>query len=170
VAVEALNDMKAWFDDATPFHPAVAIYDATNSTMERRQLIYEFCKEHDIQVLFIESVCHSEDVVLQNIKQVKLTSPDYANKDPDDAAADFKARIAHYEKAYETVGLDKSEHFYSYVKMIDLGAQFVLHMIQNYLQSRIVFYLMNLHIRPRSIFISRHGMFRSTLLIKVNQC
>lgn len=30
-------------------------------------------------------------------------------------------------------------------------------MIQDYLQSRLVYYLTNLHIKPRSIWLSRHG-------------
>ncbi|RKP16749.1 bifunctional 6-phosphofructo-2-kinase/fructose-2,6-bisphosphate 2-phosphatase [Rozella allomycis CSF55] len=153
-ALEALNDVLEWFEKETdPMVPAIAIYDATNSTVERRKMILEFCSSKALKVMFIESICHDDELIMSNIKEVKLSSPDYVNKDPDQAAEDFKARIAHYQKAYETI----TEKDISFIKTIDLGTQFVLHLVQDYLQSRIVFYLMNLHIKPRSIFISRHG-------------
>lgn len=37
------------------------------------------------------------------------------------------------------------------------SARTVINMIQDYLQSRLVYYLTNLHIKPRSIWLSRHG-------------
>jgi 6-phosphofructo-2-kinase/fructose-2,6-biphosphatase 2 len=40
---------------------------------------------------------------------------------------------------------------------MDVGSQVIINRIQDYLQSRVVYYLMNLHIRPRSVWLSRHG-------------
>ena len=98
--------------------------------------------------MFIESVCDDKEIIFANIREVKLSSPDYASvKDADAAVHDFMLRIAEYEKTYETI----DEADISYVKMINTGSQFVIHLVQDYLQSRIVFYLMNLHIRPRTI-------------------
>lgn len=37
------------------------------------------------------------------------------------------------------------------------SARVVINLIQDYLQSRLVYYLTNLHIKPRSIWLSRHG-------------
>lgn len=148
----ALSDMLHWFD-ASKEHTTVAMYDATNSTRERRAQILQQCTAHSIPVMFIESICQDMEVILQNIKDVKLTSPDYANMDPEMAAEDFKARIAHYEAAYESI----AELELTYVKLINVGSQVVINRIQGYLQSRIVYYLMNLHIAPRSIYMSRHG-------------
>ncbi|KAG0019977.1 Fructose-2,6-bisphosphatase, partial [Podila clonocystis] len=149
-AVEALNDMIRWFkkDDGV-----VALYDATNSTRARREMLLAACKKHDIQVMFIESICQDESLVLHNIMDVKLSSPDYEDMDPEQAAEDFKARIVHYEEAYETI----TEENLTYIKLINVGSQVIISHIQGYLQSRIVYYLMNLHIAPRSIFFSRHG-------------
>lgn len=63
--------------------------------------------------------------MMNNIRQVKLSSPDYTNVDPDEAAKDFLARIAHYEEAYETIGADKGskERTSSFTKLINLGSQ-----------------------------------------------
>ena len=48
--------------------------------------------------MFIESICNQQSVILENIRAVKLLSPDYANTDPEEAAADFIKRIAIYER------------------------------------------------------------------------
>ncbi|RUP43061.1 6-phosphofructo-2-kinase, partial [Jimgerdemannia flammicorona] len=149
-AAEALGDLLRWFEEE---NGVVAIYDATNSTRERRTWLMSECARADVQVLFIESVCQDESLILSNIKDVKLSSPDYVNMDPDKAAEDFRARIEHYEEQYETI--EDTEGGLTYIKLINVGSQVVIKMIQGYLQSRIVYYLMNLHIAPRSIFFSR---------------
>jgi 6-phosphofructo-2-kinase / fructose-2,6-biphosphatase 2 len=69
----------------------------------------------------------------------------------EDAERDFLARIKQYEAVYETV----TEPHLSYMKIINVGSQVNLGRIHGYLQSRIAFYLMNLHLKPRSIFFSR---------------
>ncbi|KAG0238656.1 Fructose-2,6-bisphosphatase [Actinomortierella wolfii] len=149
-ALEALNDMISWFENE---RGVVALYDATNSTRARREMLLAACAEHDIQVLFIESICQDESLILHNIMDVKLSSPDYKDMDPEQAAEDFRARIVHYEEAYETI----TEDHLTYIKLINVGSQVIISHIQGYLQSRIVYYLMNLHIAPRNIFFSRHG-------------
>ncbi|RCH87435.1 Fructose-2,6-bisphosphatase [Rhizopus azygosporus] len=149
-AAAALQDMIEWFSNDQGI---VAIYDATNSTKKRRRWLYEKLSKHDIQVLFIESICQDEALILANIKEVKLSSPDYANTDPDEAAVDFIARIDHYKEQYETI----TEKDLTFIKLINVGSQNIINMIQGYLESRIVYYLMNLHIAPRKIYFSRHG-------------
>ncbi|KAI9310226.1 6-phosphofructo-2-kinase-domain-containing protein [Dichotomocladium elegans] len=146
----ALDDMLGWFDKEQGI---VAIFDATNSTYERRRWLHEELTSHDILVLFIESICQDEKLILNNIKDVKLSSPDYVNMDPDAAADDFRARIHHYQDFYQTI----TEENYTYIKLINVGSQVIINLIQGYLESRIVYYLMNLHIAPRKIYFSRHG-------------
>ncbi|KAJ8661887.1 hypothetical protein O0I10_002218 [Lichtheimia ornata] len=149
-AAAALEDMMRWFDEEQGI---VAIYDATNSTYQRRKWLHDELTSKDILVLFIESICQDESLILANIKDVKLSSPDYVNMDPDAAAVDFRARIDHYQDSYQTV----TEQDYTYIKLINVGSQVIINMIQGYLESRIVYYLMNLHIAPRKIYFSRHG-------------
>ena len=43
------------------------------------------------------------------------------------------------------------------VKIIDAGRRFLVLHTHGFIQSRIVFFVMNLHIRPRVIYLSRHG-------------
>jgi 6-phosphofructo-2-kinase/fructose-2,6-biphosphatase 2 len=114
--------------------------------------------------MFIESLCTDVELIMSNIREVKLNSPDYVNMDPDTAADDFVNRIKHYEEAYETIDGEESgridtdplsEHNSSYIKLINVGSQFIINKIKGYLQSRIVYYLMNLHISPRSILMCR---------------
>jgi len=51
----------------------------------------------------VESVCNDRALVEANVRETKLSMPDYAGVDPDAAVADFRARIAHYERAYEPI-------------------------------------------------------------------
>ena len=66
---------------------------------------------------------------------------------------DFRLRIAHYEAAYEEVGEDEGP----FVRIIDVGRKMVLHRIQGYLLARVVHFLLNLHVQPRSVWLTRHG-------------
>ena len=42
-----------------------------------------------------------------------------------------------------------------YIQLIDVGKQFIINHIRGFLQSRIVYYLMNLHTQPRVIYLTR---------------
>ena len=150
-AEAAVADMLAWFRTGG----VVGILDATNSTKERRKWVMDTCTTHGIEVLFVESKCDDEEMIMANIRDVKLTSPDYKGQDPEEAAQDFRNRIQKYEKVYKTIDEDKDEDEYTYLKMMDVGKQVIINRIQDYLQSRVVYYLMNLHIRPRSVWLSR---------------
>lgn len=154
VAAEAaIADMLGWFRQGG----VIGILDATNSTKERRKWVYDTLMQEGIEVLFVESKCDDENLIMANIRDVKTTSPDYKGQDPEKAALDFRNRIKNYEKVYKTIDADGDENQYTYLKIMDVGAQVIINRIQDYLQSRVVYYLMNLHIRPRSVWLSRHG-------------
>lgn len=147
-AEAAMRDLINWFENGKG---TVAILDATNSTQERRRWIAKRCATHGFEVMFVESKCDDEEIIMANIREVKLNSPDYEGQDPELAAQDFARRIKNYESVYETI----AEPELTYVKLVNVGAQVVINCIRDYLQSRIVYYLMNLHIKPRSIWLSR---------------
>ena len=149
-AEAAMTDMIQWFNSGKG---VVAILDATNSTRKRRKWIYESCREANIETLFVESICDDEDLIMNNILEVKTTSPDYKGQDPEVAALDFRNRIRNYEKVYEGIGYD--ENHYTYVKLINVGSTVIINQIKDYLSSRLVYYIQNLHIKPRSIWLSR---------------
>ena len=150
-AEAAVRDMLSWFESE---HGVVAVLDATNSTKNRRHWVSEHCKKAGITTMFVESICNDENLIMSNIREVKTTSPDYKGQDPELAAQDFRNRIRNYEKVYETIGGEEEENL-TYVKLIDVGHHVVINQVKDYLQSRVIYYLMNLHIRPRSIWLSR---------------
>lgn len=45
----------------------------------------------------------------------------------------------------------------SLIKVIDVGRRFLVNRVQDHIQSRIVYYLMNIHVQPRTIYLCRHG-------------
>lgn len=151
-AEAAVADMLKWFRDE---NGVVALLDATNSTKERRKWILEICTNAGIEVIYVESKCDDENLIMANIRDVKTTSPDYKGQDPEQAALDFRTRIRNYEKVYKSVNEDGDEEHLTYLKIMDVGKQVIINRIQDYLQSRVVYYLMNLHIRPRSVWLSR---------------
>ena len=74
IAENALEDTLAWLRK----DGEVAIFDATNVTLSRRQMVYDkVVVQNNFMCLFIESVCDSEDLIRCNIKDVKVNGPDY---------------------------------------------------------------------------------------------
>ncbi|KAL2914838.1 6-phosphofructo-2-kinase [Polyrhizophydium stewartii] len=153
LALDTLEELVTWLKRGGK----VAIHDATNSTVERRRSLLERIeREPGIQAFFIESICPDPDVLEKNI-QMKLNGPDYKFMDPDDAIRDFKARIANYEKVYQTISEEEENRGVSYIKIINVGKKIIAHAIHGYLPSQCVFYLMQMHIKQRTIWLTRHG-------------
>ncbi|XP_015279743.1 PREDICTED: 6-phosphofructo-2-kinase/fructose-2,6-bisphosphatase 1 isoform X2 [Gekko japonicus] len=134
----------------------VAVFDATNTMRERRGLILQFAKEHGYKVFFIESICDDPDIIQENITQVKLTSPDYKDCNRDEVVDDFLKRIECYQKTYQPID-DELDSSLSYIKIFNVGSRYLVNRVQDHVQSRTVYYLMNIHVTPRSIYLSRHG-------------
>ncbi|KAJ1800815.1 Fructose-2,6-bisphosphatase, partial [Coemansia sp. RSA 2399] len=175
-AMMALGDMFKWFESV---HSGVAVYDATNTTRARRQMILEECNKQGVEVMFCESWCDDNDLIDMNIREVKRTSPDYKGvKDIESVMVDFGRRIGHYSEVYEPLGGDGTrplakgayplppshptlddydEREVSYLRKINVGSRMVINRITSYLESRIVYFIMNIHIATRSVLFSRHG-------------
>jgi broad specificity phosphatase PhoE/predicted kinase len=149
VAMAALDDMVAWL----AHDGQVAIYDATNTTRERRATVRARCERAGFQVLFIEIRCDDPSVIEANIRATKLSSPDYEDADPEDAATDFRARIAHYQRAYRPLEDDEG----AYLRVTGAGRGVTVSEVDGYLAARLVFFLMNLHLTGRPIWLTRHG-------------
>ena len=88
-------------------------------------------------------------------------------------------RIKHYEEIYEPISEEDESHF-SFIKvclkynfnsnstnstnsllstsqLFNAGEKYVIHKHEGYLQSKIVYWIMNVHITPRTIYLTRHG-------------
>jgi 6-phosphofructo-2-kinase/fructose-2,6-biphosphatase 2 len=118
----------------------------------RAKIEARVAKEKDLVLIFLESVCDDPAVIAANVA-LKASSgdPDYKDMSREDAMNDFLGRIRQYEEVYETI----TEPHLSYLRITNVGSQVTVCRIHGYLQSRIAFYLMNLHIKPRTIFFSR---------------
>lgn len=149
IAMLTLREMLTWLRKGGD----VGIYDATNTTRTRRDEVQKRCEDEGVHVVFIESLCDDEEIIEQNVRATKLGSPDYAGWDPDDAIRDFRERIAHYESVYEPLEDDTQ----SYVKLIDGGRKFVANRMDQALNQRVLFFLMNLRITAPTIWLTRHG-------------
>lgn len=55
----------------------------------------------------------------------------------------------------------------SYIKIFNVGSRYLVNRVQDHIQSRIVYYLMNIHVTPRSIYLSRHGESELNLLGRI---
>ncbi|KAF9073059.1 6-phosphofructo-2-kinase-domain-containing protein [Rhodocollybia butyracea] len=131
----------------------VVIYDANNGTRGVRQTLAEKFHDKGIHVIMLESVCDNKEMIEANIRSVKISSPDYRGWDPDKAVEDYYIRIRDHEENYEPV----EEKDWPYIRIINVGEKIMMNNIKGYLQSRIVFFLMNIHNRPRTIYFARSG-------------
>ncbi|KAI7870627.1 6-phosphofructo-2-kinase-domain-containing protein [Spinellus fusiger] len=153
LAIQVLEQMIDWLKEGG----RVGIHDATNSTIARRKLLIDrLSQEPEIKVLILESVC-TDKMVLERNFRLKLSGPDYKDHDPAEALADFRSRVANYERAHETVGDWEEQQDIQYCKLINVGKKVIAHHISGYLSGQCIFYLMNFNLAERQIFITRHG-------------
>ncbi|VAH02866.1 hypothetical protein VPH35_001424 [Triticum aestivum] len=151
VAALAMEDMIDWMHGGGQ----VGIFDATNSTRKRRYMLMKMA-EGNCKIIFLETICNDRNIIERNVRLKIQQSPDYADQ-PDYEAGlqDFLERLTNYEKVYEPVQEG------SYIKMIDMvkgeGGQLQVNNISGYLPGRIVFFLVNSHLAPRPILLTRHG-------------
>ncbi|XP_035003958.1 6-phosphofructo-2-kinase/fructose-2,6-bisphosphatase 3 isoform X2 [Hippoglossus stenolepis] len=153
-ALAALRDVKSYLKDEGGH---VAVFDATNTTRERRDMILKFGDENGFKIFFIESVCDDPSVIASNIMEVKVSCPDYRDCNKTDAMLDFQRRIECYKTSYQPLDPDQHDRDLAFIKVIDVGRRFLVNRIQDHIQSKIVYYLMNIHIQPRTIYLCRHG-------------
>ncbi|KAL9026306.1 MAG: hypothetical protein Q9196_005010 [Gyalolechia fulgens] len=156
LAMETLDELLDFLLDQ---NGSVGIFDATNSTLDRRKNIMTKIRQRagpELGVLFLESQCIDETLLESNMR-LKLSGPDYKDKDPVKALADFKERVLLYEKRYVPLGEYEEKNNMSYVQMIDVGRKVVSHQIRGFLSAQTVYYLLNFNLSPRQIWITRHG-------------
>ncbi|XP_011745233.1 6-phosphofructo-2-kinase/fructose-2,6-bisphosphatase 2 isoform X2 [Macaca nemestrina] len=163
-ALVALEDVKAYL---TEENGQIAVFDATNTTRERRDMILNFAEQNSFKVFFVESVCDDPDVIAANILEVKVSSPDYPERNRENVMEDFLKRIECYKVTYRPLDPDNYDKDLSFIKVINVGQRFLVNRVQDYIQSKIVYYLMNIHVQPRTIYLCRHGESEFNLLGKI---
>ena len=165
IAVATLDELLDYILDQGG---SVGIFDATNSTLERRKLVIERIRERagpELGVLFLESLCVDEQLLESNMRlklsgtfvlqsdsfvpvyshglELSLTrnlasGPDYRDQDPIVALDDFKKRVSLYQSKYVPLGEYEEKNNMPYVQMIDVGRKVVSHQIRGYVISYVV--------------------------------
>lgn len=74
----------------------------------------------------------------------------------EEVLADFIKRIEHYQEKYQPLDESKESEL-SFMKIYNTGEKVLVYKHEGHIQSRIVYYLMNIHIVPRTIYLTRHG-------------
>jgi hypothetical protein len=100
LAMAVQDSMYEWLHSSKDFKRRVAIFDATNTTIKRRLSLAQRAREHNVALLFVESICNDQEVLKQNYS-LKLQNEDYKGMDPEKARRDFMDRVHAYEKVYE---------------------------------------------------------------------
>ena len=138
---------------------SVGIFDATNSTHERRRALMNKIRTRagpELGVLFLESLCIDEALLEANMR-LKLSGPDYKDQDPVTALVDFKKRVTMYQKKYVSLGEYEEKNNMQFIQMIDVGRKIISHQIRGFLSAQTNYYLLNFNLAPRQIWITRHG-------------
>lgn len=148
----ALVDVGVWLGEGGH----VAIFDATNSTAERRRWLLSRAREMGAQLVFVETLTDDPALIEAAIQEKQLHSPDFAGLPPDAALADFRERLAHYSRVYESIDDPKLP----YIQVIDAGRRIIANRIQGYVPTLAATILMNMHLVPRRILLTRHGESR----------
>mmetsp|Transcript_20357 Transcript_20357/g.62943 ORF Transcript_20357/g.62943 Transcript_20357/m.62943 type:complete len:623 (+) Transcript_20357:39-1907(+) len=153
LAMACQEEMYQWLD-AQPTS-CVAIFDATNTTRARREALLRRSRKapNYVTLIFIESICDDPKILHHNYV-MKLQNADYRDKDKDEALKDFTQRVKEYEQRYETIADDEEV---SYCKIINVGEKVINRKCSGYLSSQISFFLGNVHITPRKIWLALHA-------------
>ncbi|XP_029012857.1 6-phosphofructo-2-kinase/fructose-2,6-bisphosphatase 2-like isoform X4 [Betta splendens] len=89
--------------------------------------------------------------------EVKVSSPDYPERNRDSVMEDFLKRIECYKVTYQPLDPDEHDKNLSFIQIMNVGQRFLVNRVQDYIQSKIVYYLMNIHVHSHSIYLCRHG-------------
>jgi len=102
------------------------VFDATNTTRDRRRMIHSIIVERrGFKLLFVESICNDPKIVQATIKEVKVNSPDYKDVQGDSVLHDFLLRIQHYEAQYQTLDEVLESHL-SFMKIFNTGTLVII--------------------------------------------
>lgn len=175
-AQAAMDDMLLWLDNdefanektyarqqsgmkATIRRSRIAIFDATNSTVERRKWVLEECtdpvKRHGKTTgcIFVESICDDKELLEENFRFKVDNSPDFKSMTRDEALDDLRMRVQKYEEQYETIKEDDQ----SYIKIFNLSSKMLVNHIYGRMAKVIVPCLMSWNIGNRPIYLCRAG-------------
>ncbi len=127
----AMDDMMNYMKDEGV---RVAVYDATNSLKANRTKILKRLEKENIgaKKIFLEIVVDDKEIFEENVRTVKMSTPDYKGVDPAKALEDFIERRENYAKNY--VSIEDEEGSYIRVKNFK---KFEIHNVRGYLPLKV---------------------------------
>lgn len=138
----------------------IAIFDATNSTKQRRDWILSQCdKAAEVSgkqtgVVFVESICDDLELLNENFRVKISTCPDFANMSQEDALQDLQERVQKYESRYEPLDVSGP---HSYIKIFNLSSRLMVNHVYGRLAKVVVPALMSFNTGCQPIFLCRAG-------------
>jgi len=156
-ALLALDDLLDFIDSGGD----VGLFDATNTTRERRHIVVEHARKRGkrYRVLWVELICDDPEVLATNYKNKVSSSPDWPGLTLEEALADFQLRVKKYEDVYETI----TEDALSYIKLYNMSSKVMVNRIYGLVAKTVMPFLMALHIGTRPIWLVRAGQVHQGL-------
>lgn len=150
-----LDDLLEWISNEGN---TVGIFDGSNLSRSWRSELQTKLQQKvsNIKVFYIDSTCDNEAILEANLKEITNRLPDYKDMKECEAISDFKQRIEHDRLVYEPLDIILDKQL-SFLKMYNINQSITANRVEGYLVTRIVHFLMNIHVIPRSIYLSRHG-------------
>ena len=152
----AMDTLDSLFDYLESGEGEVGIFDATNSTRQRRKAILDRVKRRfegtgkACGVVFIETICTDPYVLHSNMLVKVRNSPDFAGLDEATALADLRRRNAHYESAYEP--LSDSEGA-SYITIYSFSSKVTCSLCFGRITRVVLPFLLAIHVDERPIYL-----------------
>ncbi len=145
IAVMNLNRARNYLNKSG----GVAILDATNASLPRRQLIKSMLDDYPL--LYIECINENEEILEASIRQ-KIILPEFNHLTKDQALDSFKQRIHYYTKIYTPLQGESN-----YVKLDSLNNKIIKEEISEDIPyyDRIRDFLVTDYVK--NLFLIRHG-------------
>jgi broad specificity phosphatase PhoE len=165
---DAMAELKAWLKGG---QRRVAIFDASNTSRERRKWVFselESCVSMPHHVMFVERLVEDPAMIAQIHRDTEANisagrTSDYKDVPVEQAIADVRQRFANYEKRYEQM----EDTSLSWIQSIDGGRGLKANNIRGFLPGRMMQYINSLHPIRRNIYLSRHGQSEYNVLSKI---
>ena len=165
IAEECFQNLLDWIE-IQPKKNRIAIFDATNTTLERRKrLIYLINNNNNnFKTLFIELCIDNKELIDKNILS-KQESKDYNNYNIIELKNDFNNRIEYYKSIYNKIRIEDNVNFIRST-ILENGKKYIETCMDDeiiftskysVLFNQINYILNNTVINKPIIYLSRHG-------------
>ena len=158
MAMMCLDQCLAYVSDHGATGCRVAILDATNTTRERRKNVLQKCLQHakdkdpSLRLMYLESLADDVQLLEQNYR-MKLSNGDYQDKDPEQALADFRQRVAKYEAVYEPISDEEAtQNQFRYIQLYNAGQKMITRGMEGFVMRKIQRLMGSVHLRARTIW------------------